>query len=326
MLAEMSPSSRQYRVTFACDERCARSSVDLIVETFEPGEAAASAFEVEASASPCNAHLWQVEAYFGQEPDLEALRLLVAITAGDKVAALIVVSEVLESEWIVRSTQGLYNVNAGRFQIRSSPHQDSPKSSRIAIEIAAALAFGTGHHGTTRGCLLLMDRVGKRTRPAKMLDVGCGSGILAIAGAKLWRIKIAAGDVDPIAVEAALQNARNNGVRNFVAPVVSVGAQHLALRSGGPYDLVCANILARPLRLLAGQLSPLIKRTGQIILSGLLVNEVPGILTAWRGAGFSLVDRIDLQGWSSLLLRRGGATPPSFETITNRASSYRRHR
>jgi ribosomal protein L11 methyltransferase len=148
------------------------------------------------------------------------------------------------------------------------------------------------------------DRVLKRRRPAHVLDVGCGAGVLAIAAAKVLRRRVRLGDIDPVAVDVANENARLNGVAAYCKAVVSRGVENLSLREGAPYDLVFANILAKPLRLLAPSLAAVTARDGEAIVSGLLLGDVPGALAAWRAQGFYLAERIDLEGWASLRLRR----------------------
>jgi ribosomal protein L11 methyltransferase len=178
------------------------------------------------------------------------------------------------------------------------------RANDVAIEIEAGLAFGTGHHGTTRGCLLHFDRLLKRRRPNRVLDVGCGAGVLAIAAAKVLRQKVWLGDVDPVAVAVANANARLNGAGAFCRAVVSRGVENAALREAAPYDLLFANILARPLRLLAPSLAAVISADGEAIVSGLLLADVAGILASWRAQAFDLVEQIELEGWASLRLRR----------------------
>ena len=174
----------------------------------------------------------------------------------------------------------------------------------VAIEIEAGLAFGTGHHGTTRGCLILFDRLLKRRIPAAVLDVGCGAGVLAIAAAKVLKRKVWAGDIDPTAVEVASANAWLNGVGALCRPVLSPGVEARALREGAPYDLAFANVLAKPLRLMAPSLAAVIGDGGEAVVSGLILADVPGVLASWRAHGFHLAERIDLEGWASLRLRR----------------------
>ncbi len=144
----------------------------------------------------------------------------------------------------------------------------------------------------------------KRRRPRAVLDVGCGAGVLAVAAAKVLKRKVWLGDIDPVAVAVANDNARLNGVGQFCKAVVSRGVESRSLREGAPYDVVFANILARPLRLLAPSLAAVTSPGGDAIVSGLLIADVPGVLAGWRAQGFYCADRIDLEGWSSLRLRR----------------------
>ena len=212
-------------------------------------------------------------------------------------------------DWVANSLTGLAPVRAGRFLVHGAHDRARVGVSDIGVEIEAGLAFGTGHHGTTRGCLLHFDRLLKRRRPRKVLDVGCGAGVLAIAAAKALRRKVWLGDIDPIAVEVAHANARLNGVAAYAKPVVSRGVENRALGEAGPFDVVFANILAKPLRLLAPSLAALTTRDGEAIVSGLLYVDVPGVLAAWRAQGFYLEERIDLEGWASLRLARSGSVP-----------------
>ncbi len=191
-------------------------------------------------------------------------------------------AEFEERDWVAASLEGLQAVRAGRFIVHGSHGRDAARKNDIAIEIEAALAFGTGHHGSTRGCLLMLDHVARRGRPAAVLDLGTGSGVLAIAAAKLFKRKIQAGDIDPVATKAASANAKRNGVGAFVRPAQARGAAHNALRAGAPYDLVLANILARPLRDLAPQIARLAAPRAEIILSGLIARDVQGVAAAYR--------------------------------------------
>jgi ribosomal protein L11 methyltransferase len=302
MLEGLPPNNAAHVMRLVCDERRARAVVDLIVESFEPAEAAASAFEREEG--PPGKRDWIVEAYFGFEPDEDGLRDLVAIAAGEETAQRLEFGRAAEADWVANSLAGLPPVRAGRFLIHGGHDRARARPNDLAVEIEAALAFGTGHHGTTRGCLLLLERVLRRRRPEWIIDIGCGTGVLAIAAAKALRRPIAAGDVDPVAVATAAGNARLNGVAGLVRPLLSRGVERLELRNGGPYDLVFANILARPLRLLAPSVTPLTAPCGEAILSGLLLDDVAGVLSAWRAQGFYLAERLTLEGWASLLLYR----------------------
>ena len=303
MLEGLPPNNAAHMVRLVSDERRARAVADLIFETFEPAEAASTVFETD-DPWPGGGRAWLMEAYFGSEPDEEAIRGLIAAAADEATASAATFGQTEKRDWVANSLAGLVPVRAGRFLVHGAHDRSRIKANDVAIEIEAGLAFGTGHHGTTRGCLLHFDRLLKRRRPARVLDVGCGAGVLAIAAAKVLRRKVWLGDIDPIAVEVANANARLNGVGALAHAIVSRGVENAALREAAPYDLVFANILARPLRLLAPSLAAVMSGDGEAIVSGLLLADVAGVLASWRAQGFYLVERIDLEGWASLRLRR----------------------
>jgi ribosomal protein L11 methyltransferase len=303
MLEGLPPNNAAHVMRLVSDERRARSVADLIVESFEPAEAASTAFETD-DLLPGGGKAWLVEAYFGWEPDEETIRELIAV-ASDEATALAATFGLTEKrDWVANSLAGLKPVRAGRFLVHGAHDRSRVRANDVAIEIEAGLAFGTGHHGTTRGCLLHFDRLLKRRRPGRVLDVGCGAGVLAIAAARVLRRKVWLGDIDPIAVEVTNANARLNGVGALCHAIVSRGVENGRLREAAPYDLVFANILARPLRLLAPSLAGVISVDGEAIVSGLLLADVPGVLASWRAQGFALAERIELEGWASLRLRR----------------------
>ena len=303
MLEGLPPNNAAHRLTLVTDERRARAVADLIVESFEPAEAASAAFET-ADAWPGGGKAWLVEAYFGFEPDEDDIRALIVAAADEETARAATFGLTEKRDWVANALAGLVPVRAGRFLVHGGHDREKVKANDVGIEIEAGLAFGTGHHGTTRGCLLHFDRLLKRRRPSSVLDVGCGAGVLAIAAAKVLRRKAWLGDVDPVAVTVANENARLNGVGQFCKALVSRGVENCALRAGAPYDVVFANILAKPLRLLAPSLAAVTAPDGDAIVSGLLLADVPGVLAAWRAQGFYLAERIDLEGWASLRLRR----------------------
>ena len=315
MLEGLPPNNAAYVMRLSCAEDTARRVADMIVETFDPAETAAAAFEDEMAAlrKDWRPGQWTVEAYFGQAPDEARIRDLVASVAGPAVAAELRFARIEARDWVAASLEGLRCVRAGRFLLHGGHDRAARRPNDIAIEIEAALAFGTGHHGSTRGCLLALDRLAKRKRPMALLDVGTGSGVLAIAAAKVFRRPVQAGDIDPVAVAAARANARLNGVARLVRPVVARGLRHPALQSAAPYDLVFANILARPLRKLAPAIGDLLAADGEIILSGLLGCDVAGVVSAYRDQGLALVWRLDIDGWATLVMRRGAAVKRSTE-------------
>ena len=307
MLEGLPPNGAAYVMRLETDEATARLVADTIVETFDPTETAAAAFEKTPSTDSWKTEEWVAEVYFGPEPDEDMIRQLVRDVAGDAAADGLVFGRVSEQDWVAASLEGLAPVRAGRFLVHGSHDRAAPRANDIGLEIEAALAFGTGHHGTTLGCLKALDAISKRRRPNRILDIGTGTGVLAIAAARMWRKNVAAGDIDPISTEAAAANARLNGASPWVKPVTARGTMHPALRQGRPYDLIFANILARPLRLLAPQIADVAAHDAELVLSGLLARDVAGVLSAYAAQGFALVTRGDLDGWATLVLRSGGS-------------------
>jgi ribosomal protein L11 methyltransferase len=303
MLEGLPPNNAAHVMRLVSDERRARAVADLIVESFEPAEAASTVFETD-DPLPGGGKAWLMEAYFGSQPDEITLRDLIAAASDEATARSATFGLTEKRDWVANSLAGLKPVRAGRFLVHGAHDRSRVRANDVAIEIEAGLAFGTGHHGTTRGCLLHFDRLLKRRRPNRVLDVGCGAGVLAIAAAKVLRQKVWLGDIDPVAAAVANANARLNGAGAFCRAVVSSGVENAALREAAPYDLLFANILARPLRLLAPSLAAVISADGEAIVSGLLLADVAGILASWRAQGFDLVERIELEGWASLRLRR----------------------
>ncbi len=309
MLEGLPPNNAAHLMRLKCSQEEALSIADLFVETFDPAETAAAAFEETPSTDDWNTGPWIVEVFFADEPDHDAIRDLVAVVAGKEVAAEVTFGLVAERNWVASALDGLVPVRAGRFLVHGSHDRHHVRTNDIALEIEAALAFGTGHHGTTRGCLLMLDMILKQRRPRNVLDVGTGTGVLALATARYLRRPVASGDIDPIAVVAAASNAALNGAAAWVRPVVAPGLEHPTLRSGGPYDLIFANILAKPLRQLAPSIAKVAGPGADIIVSGLLARDVPGVLAAYGAQGLALSKRLDIEGWATLLLRSGGSSP-----------------
>jgi ribosomal protein L11 methyltransferase len=283
--------------TLITDEQSARRVAGLFAEGFLAGDVAVSFVDIGGDG-------WRLSLHFRGAPDEDVVRSLVAQAAGTHAGRALRFERIAAKDWARESLRGLKPVAAGRFVVHGAHDRAFVPHNKIGIEIEAGLAFGTGHHGTTRGCLLHFDRLLKRRRPRAVLDVGCGAGVLAIAAARVLKRKVWLGDIDPVAVEVANGNARLNGVGALCRAVVSRGVEARALREGAPYDLAFANILARPLRLMAPSLAGVIGTEGEAIISGLLLADVPGVLASWRAQGFNLAERIDLEGWASLRLRR----------------------
>lgn len=209
-----------------------------------------------------------------------------------------------EIDWVAKSLEGLRPVRAGRFLVHGSHDRDKRRPGQIAIEIEAGLAFGTGHHGTTAGCLEMLEAVAVRERPRNALDLGTGSGVLAIALARLAHIPVLATDIDPIAVDVARENARLNHVGSEVELRTAPGFHDPAFAARGPFDLIVANILARPLMQLAPQMARFVTPGGSLILSGILERQRNAVLAAYSTQWFRHVRTLHREGWVTLHLKR----------------------
>jgi ribosomal protein L11 methyltransferase len=262
------------RATFAIgDERTARRVVDLLNESFEEGQAAIAAFERPDGR-------WDISAHFAEAPDRAAICGLIALAAGDRVANDITFDTVEAKDWVAASLEDLVPVPAGRFIVHGRHDRAWVPANKLGIEIEAALAFGTGHHGTTRGCLLLLDSVLREHFPRRVLDLGSGTGVLAIAAAKAQRQRVLASDIDPVSVGVARENARLNGVGNLVESICATGFSAAQFASRGPFDLVLANILANPLKQMATPMAQHLAPSALVILSGLLPHQAQGVIAA----------------------------------------------
>jgi ribosomal protein L11 methyltransferase len=278
-------------------ESTAHWLTDLFVDKFDSRDV------VLASSEPTSC-AWTVAVYFHSIPDQTAIRNFVANLIGKTAGDALIFETIANRDWIAASLAALAPVAAGRFVVHGRHDRARIASNRIGIEIEAALAFGTGHHGTTRGCLLALDRALKARRPRRILDIGTGSGVLAIAAAKCCRRPVLASDIDRHAVAAARQNARANRAGAFVNVVQADGVRGRPFRSRGSYDLVFANILLQPLKRLAAPLARLAAPRGRIVLSGLLPSQANAALAAYRIQRLVLERRILIDGWATLLLAR----------------------
>jgi ribosomal protein L11 methyltransferase len=286
------------RATFAIgSELTARRVVDRLNESFFEGQAAIAAFERSDGR-------WDVTLHFAEAPDQTSVRELVGIAAGGDVAQAITFDTVEAKDWVKATLEELVPVRAGRFIVHGQHDRSRVSPNKLGIEIEAALAFGTGHHGTTRGCLLLLDDVLKARRPKRVLDLGTGSGVLAIAAAKALRVKVLASDIDPLAVRVARDNARLNGAGDLVETIRATGFSAPEFTKRGPFDLVLANILANPLRQMATQMARHLAPSAPVILSGLLPHQAQSVIAAYRARGLVLKRHLQIEGWSSLLMQR----------------------
>jgi ribosomal protein L11 methyltransferase len=207
-------------------------------------------------------------------------------------------------DWVALSLEGLKPVRAGRFFVHGAHDRQKRRSGDIAIEIEAGLAFGTGHHGTTAGCLEVLEEVARRERPKNALDLGTGSAVLAIALAKFSHIPVLATDIDPVAIKVAADNVRLNGVSSLVETATAPGFHHPVFSRRGPFDLIVANILARPLMRLAPQMARHLTPGGSIVLSGILERQRNAVLAAYAGQKFRHLRTLEREGWVTLHLKR----------------------
>jgi ribosomal protein L11 methyltransferase len=286
-------------VRIAADEATARRIANLFAETYEPEEVAASAFE--------SALGWSAEIHFGREPDRENVAELLTAAGAD--AASAVFETVSQKDWVALSLEGLKPVRVGPFVVHGAHDRTKVGSNQIGIEVEAALAFGTGHHGTTQGCLAAIENLARKHKPKRTLDLGTGTGVLAIAAARRFRRPVIATDLDPVAVNTARENARVNRAGNFIRFAKAAGANAPLIRAGKRYDFVLANILLPTLKQLAKPVQPLLAPGAIVVLSGLLASQANAAMALWRSQGLVLQSRRTIEGWSTLTLKKSAAQP-----------------
>jgi ribosomal protein L11 methyltransferase len=273
----------------------ARSIAGALENLVDPPPDAVTRFEEGPGA-------WRVEAYYPGTPDVAALSAQLA-GALEHAVPPPELACVPELNWVAISQAALPPVTAGRFVVHGSHDHGRIPHGPNAILIDAGEAFGTAHHATTQGCLLAIDRLTRLRTFDRVLDMGCGSGVLAIAAARaLPRADILATDYDPLSIAVAEANASANGVSQRIAFACARGLAHPWLRHAAPFDLVIANILAAPLRALAADLGRALRGDGTVVLSGLLNPEASGLIAAYVAHGFVVVEHRRLAGWSTLTL------------------------
>ena len=320
----------------AADEATALRIIDLVTESYDPLAAVAGVSEDGPGR-------WAVAIHFRDPPNETAVRALVALSAGPDAANKLWFETTTPKDWVKASHEGLKPIEAGRFVVHTPHYRGHAPPNRIAIEIEASLAFGTGHHGTTRGCLLAIDRIVKQTRkqrpvsarkrhaiasralrraaphrslpgrgggnratharsPRTVLDIGSGTGVLAIAAARALRCRVMASDIDPVAVRVARANVRLNRAAGLVELMRAdgLGVRRLAAR----YELILANILLAPLQRMATPIARHLAPGGQVVLSGLLRGQAVAALAPYISRGLMLKQRIPLEGWMTLVLER----------------------
>jgi ribosomal protein L11 methyltransferase len=279
-----------------------RRAVELFLAELEDDGISVAAFE-EPAVSPEDPP-WRIELTHRGKPDEDALgRHLVPLAERAGLGRIDVgVRPIPTTDWLARTAQSFPPQRVGRFWVHGSHVEAAPPGGAVPIRIDAGLAFGSGEHGTTQGCLLALDRLARRRRFRRVLDLGCGSGILAIAAAKCWAAQVLAADSDPQAVAVASANAADNGVGYRVRCRMSEGYGSAALRTGAPYDLILANILADPLCAMADDLARHLAPGGTAILSGLYGPQARRVIDAHRHARLRLRHRLDLDTWITLVM------------------------
>ncbi len=250
---------------------------------------------------------WLIELYFEALPDRAALNAVAGCHERPDAIISLRLDPLPGEDWVALTQQGLHPIRAGRFFVHGSHDRHRAASEPFAIEIDAGQAFGTAHHGTTRGCLVMLDRLAKAKRYTAALDLGTGSGVLAIAAAKSLSRQVIAADIDPVAVRVARQNFALNGVKDRVRALHASRPDHPGLAASAPFPLIVANILAGPLIRLAPGLRRITARGGDLILSGLLDHQAGTVQAHYRAQGYVSRASLSIEGWTTLLMRYSGA-------------------
>ncbi|MEJ6392473.1 50S ribosomal protein L11 methyltransferase [Gymnodinialimonas sp. 2305UL16-5] len=277
-------------------EKARAEALGEALDALDPAPTGVGVFELEDGSG-----LWEVGGYFTETPDDIALALLAAAHDAKPFA----VSKLPETDWVAHVRRELHPVEAGRFYLYGAHDADSLPQGAVGLLIEAAMAFGTGHHGTTKGCLLAVDRLLNAGKlPQSVADIGCGTAVLAIAAAKVLQRSVIASDIDQVAVDVARANAAANKVAELVHCVEAAGFDHPDLAARAPYDLVFANILKGPLIELAPSMAAHIAAAGYAILSGILNPQADEVVAAYRAVGMDVADRFELGEWTTLTLRK----------------------
>ncbi|WP_420586409.1 50S ribosomal protein L11 methyltransferase [Ruegeria sp.] len=268
------------------------------MERLDPEPTGVGVFEVEDGSG-----LWEVGGYFTEAPDETALAVLAAAFE----AKPFVVSELPETDWVAHVRRELAPVEAGRFFVYGSHDADKLPEGRIPLLIEAAMAFGTGHHGTTLGCLKALDHLlNDGFSASKVADIGCGTAVLAMAAARVWDGDIIASDIDQVAVDVAEANLKANGMSGQVQCVEAAGFDHPDLQANAPYDLIFANILKGPLVALSPEIGANLRDGGYAILSGILNEQADDVVSVYSQNGFNLAKRDEIGEWTTLILSKQG--------------------
>ncbi|EYR77771.1 50S ribosomal protein L11 methyltransferase [Shinella sp. 838] len=287
----------EIRLYITTTEKRADIALSLMTDAFEEEGYAIATMEIDEKKD-----IWEASVYMFREDEAEIHGRFAALLADTFPDAPIEREELPDIDWIAKSLEGLKPVRAARFVVHGSHDRGKVRAGEIAIEIDAGQAFGTGHHGTTAGCLEVISDVMRTRKVKRVLDLGTGSGVLAIAARKLAPVTVLATDIDPIATRVARENVRLNGIASGVALETAPGFHSTAFGRHGPFDLIIANILARPLMRMAPQLAAQLAPQGDVILSGILASQRWKVLAAYNGAGLRHVRTIWREGWVTIHL------------------------
>lgn len=289
----------EIRLFITLTEKQAEVALDLMSEAFEEEGYAIATMEIDEKRD-----IWEASLYLDRDEEADMRTRLADVLKPAFPQVPLELEVIPDIDWIAKSLEGLQPVRAGRFLVHGSHDRDKVRAGDIAIEIDAGQAFGTGHHGTTAGCLEVIERVVRSARVTNALDIGTGSGVLAIAVRKLKNIPVLATDVDPVATRVAADNVRRNGIASGIALETATGFHSTAFGHHGPFDLIIANILARPLIKMAPQLVTHLAPGGSVILSGILAEQRWKVLSAYNSQHLSHVRTIWRNGWVTIHLKR----------------------
>jgi len=277
-------------------DKAAAEALGEALEHMSPEPTGVGVFEMEDGSG-----LWEIGAYFTEAPDAAGLALLEALHG----AGPFVVSEIPETDWVAKVKRELAPVEAGRFFLYGSHDADKLPEGKEPLLIEAAMAFGTGHHGTTLGCLRALDHLASEGfEPESVADIGCGTAVLAMGAARLWPARILASDIDEVAVEVAEANARANGLEGRIECVEAAGFDHPQLADAAPFDLIFANILKGPLVALAPEITANLRPGGHVILSGILNEQADEVAEVYSRLGNDTVLKQQIGDWTTYLMKK----------------------
>jgi len=288
---------RQWQIRIFVPHR----AVPFVEEAFEDSALAISSFEIDEQTAE-----WYVDILTDRSPQEIDVAARLALVSGLQAAITprYEIKDLEAKDWVGEVERSFPPLCVGRFYVHGSHITASAPHGKIALQVNAGAAFGSGEHATTSGCLLALNALARRRRFLRPLDMGCGSGILAVAMAKLWHVGVVGIDIDPVSVAVARENARNNRVQKFTAFATGNGYKAELVRKSGPFDLIVANILARPLVKMSPSLVRNLRSGGMIVLSGLLDYQESQVLNAHRSQGMRLLSRIRQHGWCTLIMEK----------------------